>query len=128
MGTFVAALAVLMIAQLLLFASTASDNIGVTMALVNVLAALIAIVPGVSSAIRRLHDLGRSGWWYLLVFATVPLAVPVIDRGFDSLSGWTFVLAALVPTFSGGLILHYWFLQRGTIGEKTYGPDPLMMD
>jgi hypothetical protein len=50
------------------------------------------------------------------------------DRGFDSLSGWTFVLAALVPTFSGGLILLYWFLQRGTIGEKTYGPDPLMMD
>jgi hypothetical protein len=47
MGTFVAALAVLMIAPLLLFASTASDNIGVAMALVNVLAAVIAIVPGV---------------------------------------------------------------------------------
>ncbi len=128
MGAFVAALALLLTAQLLFFASTGSENIDTAITLVNVLAAVIAIVPGVSSAIRRLHDLGRSGWWYLLVFATVPLAVPAIDSGFESLSGWTFALAVVVPTFSGGLILLYWFLQRGTIGANQYGPDPLMID
>ena len=28
---------------------------------------LILLVPGLAVCIRRLHDTGRSGWWYLLV-------------------------------------------------------------
>jgi uncharacterized membrane protein YhaH (DUF805 family) len=34
------------------------------------------IVPTVALAVRRLHDTGRSGWWYLLNF--VPLASLVV--------------------------------------------------
>jgi uncharacterized membrane protein YhaH (DUF805 family) len=33
--------------------------------------ALVAALPAVSVAVRRLHDIGRSGWWLLIVF--VPL-------------------------------------------------------
>jgi uncharacterized membrane protein YhaH (DUF805 family) len=33
--------------------------------------ALIHIVPGIGVAVRRLHDIGKSGWWYLLVL--IPL-------------------------------------------------------
>lgn len=29
------------------------------------------ILPGIAVAVRRLHDTGRSGWWYLLIF--IPL-------------------------------------------------------
>ena len=28
---------------------------------------LILLIPGLAVCIRRLHDTGRSGWWYLLV-------------------------------------------------------------
>jgi uncharacterized membrane protein YhaH (DUF805 family) len=32
---------------------------------------LITVVPEVSLSVRRLHDLNRSGWWYLLTFVPV---------------------------------------------------------
>ena len=28
---------------------------------------LILLIPGLAVCVRRLHDTGRSGWWYLLV-------------------------------------------------------------
>ncbi|ANE44004.1 DUF805 domain-containing protein [Deinococcus puniceus] len=33
---------------------------------------LIFFVPSLAVDIRRLHDIGRSGWWYLIIF--IPLA------------------------------------------------------
>ncbi len=38
--------------------------------------ALAAIFPGLAVSVRRLHDLGKSGWWMLL--ALVPLGVFVL--------------------------------------------------
>jgi len=32
---------------------------------------LVIVVPGLSVTIRRLHDIGKSGWWYFIAF--VPL-------------------------------------------------------
>ena len=29
---------------------------------------LALLIPGLAVCVRRLHDTGRSGWWYLLVF------------------------------------------------------------
>ena len=48
-------------------------------------------------AVRRLHDTGKSGWWYLIV---------------------------LVP-FAGSLILLAFMATDGTHGNNNYGPDPL---
>jgi len=56
---------------------------------------LIFIPPTVAVSVRRLHDTGRSGLWFLLSF--VPF---------------------------GFLILLFFFLQRGQPGENRYGPDP----
>ena len=85
----------------------------------------VAATPGVGAAIRRLHDLGRSGWWYLL------LAVPVI--GFfvvptDEDAASDAEVIAILLALLGAIILQYWFLQRGTIGDNRFGPDPLMAD
>ena len=43
-------------------------------------AALVLFLPGLAVAVRRLHDIGRSGWWYLIAF------VPII--GFIVLLVW----------------------------------------
>lgn len=67
------------------------------MAILGWLFTIAIILPNIAVSVRRLHDLGRSGWWYLLVF------VPVI--------GW--------------LILLFWFIQPGTSGPNAHGPDPL---
>ncbi len=50
-----------------------------------------------SVSIRRLHDIDKSGWWYLLVF------VPLV----------------------GGLILLWWYAQPGTASTNKYGNNPL---
>ena len=64
---------------------------------ISTLAGLALILPGIAISIRRLHDLDRSGWWYLLVF------VPLV----------------------GGIILLIWNCMRGTVGPNRFGPDPL---
>lgn len=58
---------------------------------------LVLLIPGLAVWTRRMHDLDRSGWWWLLAF------VPVI--------GW--------------VILLVWTCTRGTNGPNRYGPDPL---
>jgi uncharacterized membrane protein YhaH (DUF805 family) len=53
-------------------------------------------LPGLAVSIRRLHDLDRTGWWFLLVF-----------------------------TIIGAIVLLVWNCMRGTIGPNRFGPDPL---
>ena len=46
---------------------------------VNLLSSLLSLVlflPGLGVAIRRLHDIGKSAWWYLIIF--VPMIVWII--------------------------------------------------
>jgi uncharacterized membrane protein YhaH (DUF805 family) len=61
------------------------------------LAALALLLPFLGVAVRRLHDRDKSGWW--LLWGLVPLI--------------------------GGLILLYQYVQRGTVGDNRFGPDPL---
>lgn len=37
---------------------------------------LATLIPGLALAVRRLHDVGKSGWW--LLFGLIPLAGPII--------------------------------------------------
>jgi uncharacterized membrane protein YhaH (DUF805 family) len=63
----------------------------------SVLVSLALLLPGLGVAVRRLHDIDRSGWWFLLIL------VPIV----------------------GFLILLYWFVQPGTKGDNQYGEAPL---
>jgi uncharacterized membrane protein YhaH (DUF805 family) len=38
--------------------------------------ALAVLLPSIAVAVRRLHDTGRSGWWFLLVL--IPLVGPLV--------------------------------------------------
>ena len=38
--------------------------------------ALGVLIPGIAVGVRRLHDTGRSGWWWLI--ALVPLVGPIV--------------------------------------------------
>ncbi len=57
---------------------------------------LASIIPNLALQIRRFHDIGRSGWWFLINL--VPCVGPII---------------ALVMT-----------LIDSQIGDNMYGPDP----
>ena len=70
----------------------ASDGRG----LFGTLGQLATIIPGLSLGFRRLHDINRSGWWLLLLFAII--------------IGW--------------IVLIRWLIWRGDNGPNKYGPDP----
>jgi uncharacterized membrane protein YhaH (DUF805 family) len=58
---------------------------------------LATFLPGLAVTARRLHDIGRSGWWMLLWL------VPLV--------GW--------------IVLIVWYCQPGQPGTNQYGPNPL---
>jgi uncharacterized membrane protein YhaH (DUF805 family) len=58
---------------------------------------LAVLLPTICVAGRRLHDRDMSAWWLLLVL------IPLI----------------------GGLILIYFYIQKGTDGPNRFGADPL---
>lgn len=52
--------------------------------LLGTLYALAVLIPGIAVSVRRLHDIGKSGWWLLLLFipligAIVILVFTVLD-------------------------------------------------
>jgi uncharacterized membrane protein YhaH (DUF805 family) len=61
-----------------------------------ILIALAYLLPLLAAAVRRLHDTGRSGWWYLI---------------------------ALVPLV-GAIILIVYLASVGNPGSNAYGPPP----
>ena len=59
----------------------------------RVIESLALLLPSLAVALRRLHDIDRSGWWYLIII------VPII----------------------GPLVLLYWYIQPGTDGSNQFG-------
>ena len=71
---------------------TGWENTGVLEALFSLGTSLPSIFVGT----RRLHDIGRSGWWQLIAL-----------------------------TIIGIFVLLYWFIIEGNKGDNAYGPHPL---
>jgi len=87
-----------------LFGAIFGQNGAIGIAILGGLAMLGMVLPGLSVTIRRMHDRGYSGWWYLLL--VVLSAIPLV--------GFIVLIVFIV-----NMIL------RGTIGPNKYGPDPL---
>ncbi len=83
----------LILLGLSLFATRWDGGIG---AYLDVVYAVMVLIPGLAVTVRRLHDTGRSGWWILL--GLVPIA--------------SFILVVILCL-------------RGQKGANVYGPDPL---
>ena len=57
---------------------------------------LATLIPSLAVAVRRLHDINKSGWYILIGF---------------------------IP-FVGGIILLIWAVKEGDKGANQFGPDP----
>ena len=57
---------------------------------------LFILIPSFTVSVRRLHDIGKSGWW---------------------------ILISLIPVI-GGIILLVWYCTEGQRCENEWGPDP----
>ena len=64
--------------------------------ILSTIASLALLLPGLSVAIRRLHDIGKSGWWLLI---------------------------GLIPLV-GAILLIVWYASDSKPGDNQYGPNP----
>ena len=55
--------------------SEISRSLGDIFFLLYYLFALAVIIPSLSVVIRRLHDIGKSGWWFLIIL--IPIIGPI---------------------------------------------------
>lgn len=62
----------------------------------NSIFSLLTILPSLAVGARRLHDIGRTGWWQLLLL-----------------------------TLIGVFVLIYWWVQPGEPSTNQHGPNPL---
>ena len=73
-----------------------SSTFGMESGYINTLYSLAVLVPGLAVSVRRLHDVGKRGWFILLVF------IPII--------GWIWLLVL--------------FFTDSNVGVNKYGPNP----
>jgi uncharacterized membrane protein YhaH (DUF805 family) len=64
--------------------------------LINTLVSLALLLPSRAVGVRRLHDVGKSGWWILIGI------IPIL--------GW--------------ILLIVWFCTDSKSGDNQYGPNP----
>jgi uncharacterized membrane protein YhaH (DUF805 family) len=62
---------------------------------------LLFFIPTIAVGIRRLHDVGKSGWFFLLL---------------------------LIPFFNLYVFFYLMLIKKGDIGDNQYGPDPKTED
>jgi uncharacterized membrane protein YhaH (DUF805 family) len=84
-------------------------------------AAIVAVWSGIASAIKRLHDREKSGW-YLLVFYLVPGVVSGVGQLLGDIVSILFSLVAFAISIWGFVEMG---CLKGTTGPNMYGPDPL---
>jgi uncharacterized membrane protein YhaH (DUF805 family) len=72
------------------------QTIGLPYGFIYLLYSLFVIIPGLAVLVRRLHDVGKSGWWMFIAL------VPII--------GWIWILVLLFTDSNAG--------------ENLYGPNP----
>ncbi|EAS18962.1 conserved hypothetical protein [Flavobacteria bacterium BBFL7] len=77
-------------------AATENEAIAIPFAILFLLYALATIIPSLAVIVRRLHDTGRSGWFYFI---------------------------SMIP-FVGTIILLIWLIEDSKHGANQWGPNP----
>lgn len=81
---------------------------------------LAMVIPSVSIGFRRMHDVGRSGWWALL-----PLPLWIIGAmlvfGMNKMAPAGFVALAVAAVAQAYVL--YLLSQPGERGDNDFGPD-----
>lgn len=86
--------------------------------------ALGATVPSMAVACRRLHDIGKSGWWQALGVVWIPATLLALYLEIG-LFGFVLLVGALTVSM---LFLIFLYCTKGDDGPNRFGPAPLPDD
>ncbi|MBQ8422643.1 MAG: DUF805 domain-containing protein [Coprobacter sp.] len=76
--------------------------------------AIVVFIPTLAVEVRRLHDIGRSGYW-LLAYYLITILLGLIPN----------ILINTILTLALSIIFIVAMCRRGEEGENQYGPNPL---
>ncbi|MCL0099581.1 zinc-ribbon domain-containing protein [Dehalococcoidia bacterium] len=102
------------------------------------IAGLAVLIPSLSVTSRRLHDIGKTGWWQLVMFlgsmaiwgtfgaALIVGIIAAMDESTEANPApWLWL--AFVALIAGIALIAWWIrwlVRRGETGPNQYGPDP----
>ncbi len=115
-------------------------DVAVGFSFLNTVASIVLFFPSLTVSFRRLHDIGRSGWWLgaamiLFIIGLIVLAASSVSFGPDwtddealfralfsakSLLVWLPIIAAILLS----IIIFVFSLLDSEKGENKYGPNP----
>lgn len=86
--------------------------------------ALVVFIPSLAISVRRLHDIGKSGWFLLVIFF-LPFIVAIIGALLMAVSE----IIGLIIMFIGIILIlyfsfYYLIFTKGVVGDNIYGSDP----
>jgi len=107
---------------------------------------LALLLPSIAVAVRRLHDINRTGWWYIMpivvsiagfivFFISFGAKLITMAGGADHMTdqqGLQFVLSMfgsiflylILPILVAEIVMLVFYVTDGTPGSNRFGPDP----
>ncbi len=93
---------------------------------------LALFLPGLGLSVRRLHDIGKSGWWLLplLVFALFVGSIASAYSLSSHLSEMVLIVAmvGILLLLACLVLLIVWFCRDSDRGDNKYGPEPNVVE
>lgn len=92
----------------------------------SLLFGVATFLPVLAAGWRRLHDVGRTGWWWFATTASAlfsVLATGLLARVAPALAGWLFI-ALIIGTLAVGVTVFVFLVSRGDPEPNRFGPPP----
>jgi uncharacterized membrane protein YhaH (DUF805 family) len=107
------------------YSSAGQAGFNISGGLLSWIFGILAFIPNLAFAVRRLHDSNRSGWWMVAPLACCGVAwlfSPAANIG--GAAGGPVGTAGAFAGFILGVVVLVFLLRDGTEGTNAYGADP----
>lgn len=110
----------------LIYAITLNEYVVLAVSVIILLFSLAAFIPSLALCVRRLHDIGESGWWFAvyLAFAVVFSFVIGVMSFNPSPTMGTIVGVLAIALSIASIIYYITTLKDSQPGENKWGPNP----
>lgn len=86
---------------------------------------LVLTLPFLSALVRRLHDVGETGWWVAGIFLPMPGLAILPEEITQSAARWHLAFAVTLITLVCLILTIIWAASKSQPGTNRFGPSPL---